>query len=661
MSTIVNSLGSGSGIDTKALVDNLVAAQRDGTDRVLTKRKEAVAARISALGQVTSAVNGFASALRQLTSSGSLGAQAVSGDPATLGISFVGASVPLASSVSVERLAAAQTTASDAIVDATAPVGQGTLTITLGTVTADNAGKVTGFVTNPAKTAVTVTIGPDNDSLTGVARAINAANAGVTASVVKDASGSRLVLKGATGAAQGFTVGATADLAEFAFEAGSGGTTLKAGAQDSRLLVDGVAVERSSNTLSDVIVGVTLDLKRADPGKPIALSTTRDNSVLTQAVNDYVATYNELQGLIAEMTKTATEDGEAGALRGDRAVRQLQAQLRTLNSTRLFDGEGASFAEIGVRTNRDGTLSVDAETLSAAVTASPSKVEALFVATQNSDSPFVTVGSATGRARAGTYQVTDIVPATQGKLSGTSVATAFDTPVDVDATNKIFRVTLDGKNSLDLTIAEGSYATGAALAAAMQAAINADPVLKAFDKAATVSWSGSALEIRSRSFGSSSSIAVSSLDPTLAARVGLAAPTSALGTNVAGKINGTPAVGIGTRLIASLASPAAGLALEVQSGATSAKVVISGGVSGAMTDIFDRLGKGDGALASASAQLVKEQRDIADRTAKLDRQSSEMRDRLTREFARMEAAVTAFKATQTYLEQQIDAWNAGRD
>src|SRR3546814_19632398 len=91
----------------------------------------------------------------------------------------------------------------------------------------------------------------------------------------------------------------------------------------------------------------------------------------------------------------------------------------------------------------------------------------MFVPGQTSSSPLLGFASSRGAAKPGNYAVTDVVAATSGKLAGTAVPNAFDVPVVIDATNKSFNVTLDGRNSLPLNLLEGSYASGAALAAAL--------------------------------------------------------------------------------------------------------------------------------------------------------------------------------------------------
>lgn len=662
MTTIVNTLGAGSGIDTDKLVGDLVAAQRLAADKALAARRDSAAAKISGLGQVTSALGAFSTALGSLAAGGTLSAQASSSDTSAVTAAFTDGAAALNSALEIRRLASSQTLSSTPIADAGAAVGQGTLTFTFGTV-ASSGGAATAFAANAPAASFAVTIGPGDDSLAGVASAINAARGGVTATVVKDSSGSRLVLKGATGATQGFSVAADAPLGAFAFGVGQPGMTVAAEARNAQMVLDGVSVESASNTVTDLIPGVKLELRKAEAGATVSLAASRDAAALGEAVTAYVDAYNQVQSILTALTKAPSggDPTDGGALRSEASIRTLQTRLKSLTSTRLLPpGAGpSSLAEIGVKTNRDGTLAVDSAALSKAVAADPDRIERLLTASQSSSSPLVAITSANGAAKAGAYDVTDIVAATAGTATADAAATAFDTPVTIDAANQTLRLTVDGKATLDVPIPAGGYADGASLAAAMQAAINADANLAAFGKSLTVGWTGSGFSLTSKSIGGSSLVSVDTISPDLVGRLGLGAWTTVNGANVSGKINGVAAIGIDDRLIGPPAV-GAGLILRVRPGVVSATISVSGGITGAMAEIYSAMATGGGALAGALARITKEQAAIGTDTAKVDAKSASMKDTLTRQFAAMEAAVAAFKSTQDFLEQQIDAWNAAR-
>ena len=382
--SIAMTLGAGSGIDTRALVSSLIDAQFAAKTKALEARKETLTAQISALSQFRSGLTGFSTALTSLVSGGTLSTQPVSSDPAVLGVALLpGANIAgLNASVEVRQLATAQVATSGLFADKAAAFGKGTLTITLGAATYDGSNVPTGFTPKSGATPITVTIGDAQDSLMGIASAINAAKSGVTATVVSDVDGSRLVLKGETGAEQAFQVDVTEDatapgLSALAFNTGAQGLSLARASQDARIAVDGVELRRSGNSVSDLIAGVRLDLVKAAPGQSITLGTSAPTAALSQAVQDIVETYNQLINLAKTETNAAT-----GPLRADPGAREFMRQLGTLTNRALVanaaEGTPARLAEIGVQTNRDGTLTLNSAALQSALTRSGPVVERMI-------------------------------------------------------------------------------------------------------------------------------------------------------------------------------------------------------------------------------------------------------------------------------------------
>ena len=529
--SIAASLGIGSGLDINSLVTDLANAAKQPKADLIAKRDTANKAKVSALGQVSSGIDSFASALSSLIAGGSLFSQPSVSDPSV----FTASAVPgarlggLSASVEVRQLAQAQTIVSDPLAARTDPVGQGVLTIATGGGSFD------------------VTIDAANDNLDGLVKAINDSNAGVTASVVTDSSGARLMIKGQSGEAKAFTLsvpnGTSSGLERFASDA----MTVAQDAQDAIVRLDGVEVKRATNSFSDLISGVQIDLKSAKPGTIVAVGLTRPTAAIGQGVQDFVSAYNELMSVIGDATKASTA-GDAGALRGDLGVSALQHQLAKLPTTILSStGSGVhTLAEIGVRTNRDGTLSLDATKLQSALAADPDGVEALFNPTQYSSSPFLTVKSAIGRVAPGTYTVTDIV------------AAAGATPAS-------------------------------------------------------------------------------------------------------GKIGGIAMSAIGSNLVAPRTSPAAGLVLGVSGNVASATITIDPGLGGALQSIRDALRASGGAFATTQKRLSDEAARIGKDSEALTSRSDKYYNQLLTSFTAMDRQVSAFKATQSYLDQQVKMWTNNKN
>ena len=532
-SSIAASLGIGSGLDINALVKQLSDAQRAPKDAQIEKRETLNAARISTLAEVSGAIDNFSTALSSLISGGSLFTQPTVSEPTLVSVKAIaGARLGgLSAELEVVQLAKAQTLESTTFDARTDAVGQGTLTLA------------------NANGSFDIVIGPSNDSLEGLTNAINAARAGVVASIVTDANGSRLMLKGATGEANEFTLttAATGGLERFAFGPSvTGGLTEAQEAKDAIVKLDGVTINRSSNSFSDVIDGVQIDLKKAETGTIVAVGAARPTAEITQGMTDFVAAYNELMSLITDATKAGIGD-DAGPLRGDVGVRQMVRQLGQMTSMALtVQGNGPhSLAEIGVRTNRDGTLSLDTFRLQEQLASNPDAVEALFNPTQWASSGAVTIKSAMGRVKPGTYTLTDLVPQ-----------------------------------------------NGA--------------------------------------------------------------------TPASGKVGGVAMTGVSTNLVAPAGSAALGLIVTVNSAAASATITIEAGLGGALKMIRDALRDREGPFATTNERLVDEREDIADFKATHDERAQRYYNQLLGTFTAMERQVSSFKATQSYLDQQIKMWTNAR-
>ena len=226
--SIVKTLGSGSGIDTAALVTGLVEAQFAAKNATLTAKADALTAQISDISKLKSGITGFDSALRSLVKGGTLSTQPTSSNTGVLGaVALQGARVgQLNARVTVNALAAAQAATTNTGVDRTAPFNAGALQVTIG-------GTTTVIALRPAGT------------LSAIADQISGAGLGLTATVINDGGTARLSIKGQSGAANAFTIQGVDDdpaatglsLAQLSVGAGATGTMIGVTASDSPELV----------------------------------------------------------------------------------------------------------------------------------------------------------------------------------------------------------------------------------------------------------------------------------------------------------------------------------------------------------------------------------------------------------------------------------------
>jgi flagellar hook-associated protein 2 len=267
------------------------------------------------------------------------------------------------------------------------PVGQGTLTLRFGSVAGTT--EATGFAPGTQPDLV-VTVGPGDDSLTGLKDAINdaaaVAGAPVQAQLVTDAQGTRLLLRGGLGQDSGFTVTAAGavGLGAFAFAQGvTGGLSRTQAAADALVAVDGLELRRPANAISDLLPGARLALLKAAPGTLVSLEASRDPAELSQAVRDIAGALNELAALGRDLSAAEPATGSAGALVADSATRRVLQGLGALPARVLLPGASGGpvrLNEIGLTLDRNGNFQVDEARLSRAVAESPAAVEALVTA-----------------------------------------------------------------------------------------------------------------------------------------------------------------------------------------------------------------------------------------------------------------------------------------
>ncbi|MEH3045779.1 flagellar filament capping protein FliD [Sphingomonas adhaesiva] len=389
--SLMDSMDAGSGVDTASLVSKLVDAQFATRKAQLTAKYDTLTSQISGASKLKSTIDDFTKALETLVKGGTLGTQPLSSNAtAVTATTIQGQTVgTLNTTVKVNALATAQTTTSAKVASpaASATFGTGTLTLKLGTATYAS-GEMTAFTTGKntdgSDKSFAITIDSSNNTLSGIATAINAQKAGVTATVVTDADGGAyLSLRGQLGEEQAFQLSAdnsSSALAAFDVRPRANGeaalpTTLASAAANASITVDGATVGRASNEVSDLVPGVKLTLTA--PGTT-TISSSRPTTALSGAVKDFVDTYNQVLAVVKEET-----DPINGELRADPAAKTLLRSLQSITSKVLLpnaaSGTPASLSAIGVRTNaKTGELEVDDTTLTAALKNTPDAVEQMF-------------------------------------------------------------------------------------------------------------------------------------------------------------------------------------------------------------------------------------------------------------------------------------------
>ena len=356
----ITSAGIGSGLNVTELVGQLVAAERAPADNRLNAMETSTKAQISAFGSLKAALSDVESALKKLDGAGGLpGRKATVGADAGFTAS-AGTSAALGTySVIVEKLAIAHKLQSAAVTSGD-HVGNGTLTLQVG-----------------SGDAFDVTIDAGKGTLADIRDAINAqaAGKGVTATLVNGDAGQVLVLSSdKTGSAGAMTISASGGDGGLSVLATTGGTmTEVAAAQDAQVTVDGITRTSSSNTLTDLVDGITLTLTKAKPGEAFSLEVGSDASTLKASMLGFISAYNTALGALRTQSAAGGEGKIAGPLSGDAAPRAITSALR--------NAIGNNYAELnalGLKTAVDGSLSLDGSKFDAAIAANPGAVKNLL-------------------------------------------------------------------------------------------------------------------------------------------------------------------------------------------------------------------------------------------------------------------------------------------
>lgn len=371
--TGIKATGSGSGLDIQSLVTQLVAAERQPLVARITRAATSANTDISALASLKSGMGTLHDSLAGLRSLTSFAARSVASSDSTILTATATSTVePGSYEVEVVNLAAAHKLASGPFVaGSTAVIGTGTLTITAG------------------ETSFSVTLDDQHNTLADIRSAINAAaaNTGVSASILNESLGSRLVLTSrATGADNAITItqsGGDGGLSQLVYDAANpGANTLVETTQavDSKVRINSYEFESASNVVTGAVDGLTLTLKKANEGTIHTVTISNDVASVTGKIKKFVADYNALAKVFSTLQAYEPATRKAGAMLGDVYVQSLDGQVRrdVTGAVSGLTGNYNSLATLGIKTDATGQLTVDDAKLSAALAADYNGVMQLF-------------------------------------------------------------------------------------------------------------------------------------------------------------------------------------------------------------------------------------------------------------------------------------------
>jgi flagellar hook-associated protein 2 len=352
-------------------------------------------------------------------------------------------------------------------------------------------------------------------------------------------------------------------------------------------------------------------------------------------------------------------------------LRSVLGQVRqTLGSVSGGGDAVKSLADIGITTQKDGKLAIDDTRLTTVLSSHFDEVAALFTAHGDTSDSLLSYAGASARTAAGAHAVGVTRIATQGALAGAGALPNFGigSAVTIDGSNDTLALRVNGIATGTITLTGGVYASGEALAAQIQARINADANLKTANLATLVEYDSAAnrLVLRSDRYGVDSQIEVVQTGVTSAATLGLAAATGVPGVDVEGTLGGFAATGLGRTLTGAANTPSEGLKVDVLGGTPGARgpVTFSRGIADRLDTLVTQLLADGGALDARSDGLQSRVEDIGDQRDALDLRMTAVEARLRTQFTALDSLMAQLQKTSSFLDQQLKSLpgaNTGSD
>ena len=506
---------SGSGLNITQIVDSLVEAEKAPQESQIQNKIDNRNTSISAIAEIKSSLSKLSSALTKLTGNTSLNVSSTS-TAVSASITDPSSAVAINSTVTVTTLAKGQTLAFEDYTSSTSLVGAGLLVLERGDWSSGS------FVASATQASTTLTAN-STDTLESLKDKINALDYGVVASVLGAGDDTfTLVLKSGDGKKNALRITSTEN------PSGSGLSTIdntttnsskqKVAGTDAAITVDGISLTRSSNTINDLFTGYSINLLAStivgSTDTPAILSGSVNTSDATTNLQSFVTAVNEARTLLNNKTFRGSSTKDSGELSDDPIINSVKKRINSLTSNSLsgFGANGVYLSNLGVRTEKDGLLSLNTTVLKTELKNNPSSLDAIFNSMYSASSSLLSVsGGSSSAPVAGGYSFV-MTAYVSGNIAG---LTSADTSPNVTSSNNTIQLTVDGTTSGSVTVPSAHYSSEAAMATAIQTAINGDSTLSAAGKSVIVTHSNGHYSISSGSIGSSTSIAINSIGSNL--------------------------------------------------------------------------------------------------------------------------------------------------
>ncbi len=663
----ISSPGIGSNLDVNGIVTKLMAVERQPIS-LLDKKAASFNAKLSGFGTLKGVVSQFQSALAGLANVSKFkGVNTAVADATVATVSGSSAAATGTYSLEVSKLAQAQKLNAIGQASNSIAIGSGattTLSFDLGTITGgslDASGKYTGAAFATGGTGVkTVTIDGTNNSLSGIRDAINAASVGVTATIVNDGSNTpyRLSLTvNNTGVASSLKLNVAGDAAISSLlshdPSAAGGQSLSetVTAQNAQFKLDGIVISKTTNSITDALPGITLNLAKTNIGAPTAVNITRDTSTVVASVNAFATAYNQVTQALKDASAYDPSTKTGAILNGESTVQSLQNQIRSVLAAPVSGAAAGSstftlLSQVGVTVQASGLLGVDSAKLQKAVTDNFGQIAGLFANVGSTTDALATYNTATSKTAAGAYPLVITQLATHG---ATTAASAAGLSISAGV-NDVLNVNLNGITS-SVTLAPGSY-DAAGLATEIQSKINGNNSF--LGATVVVSQSAGALSITSNSYGSTSHAEITGGSGQANLKFDAGASTAS-GFDVAGTISGVAGVGSGQTLTGATGTPSDGLSLEITGGGIGARGTVnySQGYAYKLNVLANSVLSSTGSIAARTDGINASLRDIAKNKEALSARLASVEARYRAQFSALDTLISSMSTTSSFLNQQL--------
>ena len=649
-----------SGLDTDSIVKGLLDIQQQQLDRMALRKTEiqqkqaafkTVETRLLSLRADTGVLSrNVNNPLTKLA--------VVASDPEAISATATSSAVSGVYRLTVDSTALAHQVASQGFADADAEITQGTFEIRLG-----------------SGDLKTITIDSNNDTLSGLATAINNSGAGVSASIVQDSTGGaspyRLLLSSTkTGASNQISV--TNNLAATA------GSAVKPtldflnpvqAASDARVTMGSgagaISVTSNTNQFKDVIAGVSFDLLQVASGENVTLTVSKDNAAAVSAVQSFVDSFNGVLQFIDDNSKYNADTNQGGVFLGNQSSSRITQTLRNTVQTVLPGANPLAnrLSSVGITFNNSGRLVLDKAKLENTLSGNVEGVDAedvkkLFAFGGESTNSGISfgLGSSRTKAPAGGVGINISQAAEQATLTG---GTALDASTVITSANRTLQLTLDGKTAT-VSLSEGTYTTQE-LADHLESVVNESADLPG--RTIKVGLSGSSLQLTSESYGTSSGLTI--VNGTAVSVLGLTNGQTDGGRDVVGNfvVDGKTEVAVGRGRILS-GDPDNENTADLQVSVTLSPGQVTAGVEGTVTvsrGLASSLDQMLGQILNSETGILTSVDDSYDRQVESVQQSIDRQKKIfdlqeasiRKQFQGLESAISQMNATSSYLGGQL--------